>query len=558
MVFTSAFKSDRHDLSTFEDIKHQNNFEYDLCTGKAYANDVMNDEEYTIHHDISIPKIPTLSVGSPVRYLKDDHVEVGILIGADFSDPSSPTVFEVEFKDGRKIETTREHIELEETPDSFAIPTNAQNILEVASTISKQQLQSLLNPEILTPLQQLWLWWHEVLDHLPRSAMNRLVEKGSLPAKFKALKDWKFVCPSCLLAVQKKTSWRTKAKPSSIRKDIVKAPGDLVCIDHIISAQPGLLPRISGHHTRERISAACVFKDCYSGFTYVHLMTSCDLEQTINAKVSFEKLASTYGVSVKQYHADNGHFACKGFRDAVTASNQKITFCGVGAHHQNGIVENMIGLLTRWSRISLLHAKRRWPQAITTILWPYALKSACARYNQLHLDADGCSPESKFASVDSAPVVSNKHPWGCPVFVLNEKAQNGKSPKWEPRSRVAIYLGHSPTHAGSVAMVLNPRTLHVSPQYHVVFDDNFSTVSSMVNGEVPDNWLDLVKQSEEHTDDVGSELTRLWASREFDPFHDSDDDDTTSSENEYANTPVQANTTTEKEQLIPQYPPMKK
>ena len=89
MVFTSAFKSDRHDLSTFEDIKHQNNFEYDLCTCKAYANDVMNDEEYTIHHDVSIPKIPTLSVGSSVRYLKDDHVEVGILIGADFSDPSS-------------------------------------------------------------------------------------------------------------------------------------------------------------------------------------------------------------------------------------------------------------------------------------------------------------------------------------------------------------------------------------------------------------------------------------------------------------------------------------
>ena len=67
-------------------------------------------------------------------------------------------------------------------------------------------------------------------------------------------------------------------------------------------------------------------------------MTSCDIEQNINAKVSFEKLASTYGVTVKQYHADNGIFACKGFRDVITESNQKITFCGVGAHHQNGIV----------------------------------------------------------------------------------------------------------------------------------------------------------------------------------------------------------------------------
>ena len=87
-------------------------------------------------------------------------------------------------------------------------------------------------------------------------------------------------------------------------------------------------------------------------------MTSCDLEQTINAKHALKKLANTYGVKVKHYHADNDHFACKGFRDTVSAANQKITFCGVVAY----------GLLTRWSRTSLLHAKRRWPQVITTIL----------------------------------------------------------------------------------------------------------------------------------------------------------------------------------------------
>ena len=60
-------------------------------------------------------------------------------------------------------------------------------------------------------------------------------------------------------------------------------------MDHLISAQPGLLPRISGRHTLDRITAAVIFKDVYSGYTYVHLMTSCDLEQTINAKAAFEK-----------------------------------------------------------------------------------------------------------------------------------------------------------------------------------------------------------------------------------------------------------------------------
>ncbi len=33
-------------------------------------------------------------------------------------------------------------------------------------------------------------------------------------------------------------------------------------------------------------------------------------------------------------------FAHKGFLDHVNCADQKITFCAVGAHHQNGIIEN--------------------------------------------------------------------------------------------------------------------------------------------------------------------------------------------------------------------------
>ena len=31
-------------------------------------------------------------------------------------------------------------------------------------------------------------------------------------------------------------------------------------------------------------------------------------------------------------------------------------------------------------------------------------------------------------------------------------------PKWEPRSRLGIYVGHSPAHVGSVGLVLNLKT----------------------------------------------------------------------------------------------------
>ena len=81
-------------------------------------------------------------------------------------------------------------------------------------------------------------------------------------------------------------------------------------------------------------------------------------------------------MKVKQYHADNGCFSERTFTDNVKKSLQQITFCGVGAHHQNGITENMIKQLTLISRTLLVHAQGLWPEYIATMLWPYALKAA--------------------------------------------------------------------------------------------------------------------------------------------------------------------------------------
>ena len=53
---------------------------------------------------------------------------------------------------------------------------------------------------------------------------------------------------------------------------------------------------------------------------------------------------------------------------------------------------------------------------------------------------------------------------------------------------------------------MNSHTLDVSPQYHVVYDDNFTTVPAMRSGDIPDNWKDLVAASnktfQDSTDNV--------------------------------------------------------
>ena len=69
---------------------------------------------------------------------------------------------------------------------------------------------------------------------------------------------------------------------------------------------------------------------------------------------------------------------------------------------------------------------------------------------------------NKFAKSDIKPDLKTFHPFaGCPVFVLDSRLQTAGSaiPKWDPRARVGVYLGHSPCHAGSFSLVLNPKTL---------------------------------------------------------------------------------------------------
>ena len=73
-----------------------------------------------------------------------------------------------------------------------------------------------------------------------------------------------------------------------------------------------------------------------------------------------------------------------------------------------------------------------------------------------------------------------------------------------------MYLGHSPFHAGSVALVFNPRTGRVSPQFHVIFDDTFLTVPYMDAGMEPPHRHDLLKYSSKKATDEDFDLAEEW------------------------------------------------
>jgi hypothetical protein len=194
----------------------------------------------------------------------------------------------------------------------------------------------------------------------------------------------------------------------------------------------------------------------------------------------------------------NGLFANKGFCDDCTSCNQVITFCGIGSPHQNGNAEQKIKELTLGSQTLLLHTKQMLSEYISTILWPFALKCCKDCLNNLVHPADDRTPYEMLADLESSTIImSNLHTFGCPCYVLDHRLQsgNGAVPTWEPCAQISIYVGCSPSHASNVALVLNPRTGHISPQFHVVYDDDFTTVQYLCTGTVPPHWAGLVCSS---------------------------------------------------------------
>ena len=90
--------------------------------------------------------------------------------------------------------------------------------------------------------------------------------------------------------------------------------------------------------------------------------------------------------------ANNVNFAKLGFKNKVDKCNQLITFCRVGYHGQNSVIEICIGKITVRRRIILFRAKSFWPEDITYMFWPFAAARAIHLENTLTLDASKRTP----------------------------------------------------------------------------------------------------------------------------------------------------------------------
>jgi hypothetical protein len=329
---------------------------------------------------------------------------------------------------------------------------------------------------------------HHCLNHLSMAKMQVMAKQGILPKRW-AKCDIP-ICTSCLYGKATRRPWRTKPKKDSQESKLRTAtePGQCISVDQLESRTPGLIAQVKGWLTKKRYQAATIFVDHFSSLSYVYLQKSTNAEETLAAKISFERYAERHGVRVQAYQADNGRFAETAFMQAIKDAGQTINFCGVNAHFQNGVAERRIRSLQDQTRTMMIHAQHRWPTAIDAHLWPYALRTANEVFNNAPTTTrpDMKSPIELFSKSPVRPNLDHFQPFGCPVFVLDANMQSGKKiPKWQLRSRMGINLGISNQHARSIVLVLNLTTGHVSPQFHVKFDPKFQTVRESLGNLAP-------------------------------------------------------------------------
>ena len=222
----------------------------------------------------------------------------------------------------------------------------------------------------LTPRDKAeFIGWHIRLNHAPFKIIRWAAKQGIIPKKLTKCEN--VVCPACMYGKQKRRPWRLKGETAKSIRPVTK-PGECISVDQLISGTPGLVAQMTGRLTTSRYKVATIFVDHFSGLDYVHVQESTSAIDTIEAKQEFERFCEENGVRIKHYHADNGIFASNGFRQEVQRCGQKLTFCGVGAHHQNGVAERRIQDLSDAARASLAYAAHRNP-AVTAHLWPYAV-----------------------------------------------------------------------------------------------------------------------------------------------------------------------------------------
>lgn len=471
----------------------------------------------TIKHDPRM-LVPVLNVNPGIRNYQSFSKAFCSLIQDDGMDVEDEAISIEEDDHGVALQSINTDSHLNKYVDAVKLINKNQDLEKKLAKV-QEEARMIGTSETLSKDQTELLRIHERYNHvISIPDIQILAAAGHFPSRL--AKCTRPACATCCYGSAQRKPWRSKSKQNKAILDKMRTlPGEIAHTDLMTSSVAGLIPQMVGFLTSKKFHYSSFFVDDRSDFTFICHQESTSATETILSKRAYEAELRKYGKEVRHYHADNGTYAVAQYKDEIEDKKQSLTFCGVGSHHQNGKAENRIKIICNPARCMLIHAMHRWPEVVTQALWPYALSLAADTRNRHKLDKNGFSPLEKLSGIKQSMDLKNSHTFGCPAYVLNASLQDHNSiPRWDERIRVGAYLGRSKQHASNVALILNLQTGHISPQFHVVFDDNFETVDSLRRGIEPKRWRWLATHKREyHLNDKNEIIdgTKVWTDTEL-------------------------------------------
>jgi hypothetical protein len=157
-----------------------------------------------------------------------------------------------------------------------------------------------------------------------------------------------------------------------------------------------------------------------------------------------------------------------------------MTLSRVRAHHQNGVAKCAIQMVMWKARTMMIHLQLLWPDHFKTSLWCFALTYATWIHNHAPTHDLGFAPIKLFSGIQlHCHDLCCVWVFGCSSYVLDPRLQdNFTITSWDPQGCLGQFLSFSSHHSSNIGLIRNLNTGFVSPQYHVLYDESFTSVAS--------------------------------------------------------------------------------
>ncbi len=146
-------------------------------------------------------------------------------LGADFG-KNMQIKYQVKLSNNSVVLVDPKMLNYIENPDIASIPQTSEDYCRKCKNVEPSQLEYILSPQSLTPLQEEMTSHHCRLHHTPFPKLITMAEQGEIPNSLSALKGCCPICVACLFGQAHKHPWQSKSmQKHPICKPTDDAPG---------------------------------------------------------------------------------------------------------------------------------------------------------------------------------------------------------------------------------------------------------------------------------------------------------------------------------------------